>query len=186
MGASILPITLHQGHIYLLFGREKPTDQNPGWSDFGGGTDPGESFLDTACREGMEESVGFLGSARHIRTHLRKYGTYLVEHKSSRGTYRCHLFPITYDEMLPIYYNNSHKVIEQHLSQQVLTKHKIFEKVEIRWVNLNEIAQFRPKFRTFYRKVIDLLLQDITNIREFVKHNRLFKQSDLWFKQSDL
>jgi hypothetical protein len=39
MGASILPVTIYKGKLYFLFGKERAIDENPGWSDFGGGTD---------------------------------------------------------------------------------------------------------------------------------------------------
>ena len=44
---------------FLLFGKERNIDENPGWSDFGGGTDKGETFIQTASREGQEEMTGF-------------------------------------------------------------------------------------------------------------------------------
>ena len=67
MGASILPITLINNKICFLFGKERDIDENPGWSDFGGGTEKGETFLDTAIREGSEELTGFLGSPKKIK-----------------------------------------------------------------------------------------------------------------------
>ena len=62
MGASILPVTIYKGKLYFLFGKERPNDANPGWSDFGGGTDAKESYMQTAIREGGEELTGVLGS----------------------------------------------------------------------------------------------------------------------------
>ena len=50
MGASVLPVTVHNGKVLLLFGKERNIDSNPGWSDFGGGTDKGETFMETAAR----------------------------------------------------------------------------------------------------------------------------------------
>jgi len=67
MGGSILPVTIHNNKLYFLFGKERDIDENPGWSDFGGGTDKGESFLQTASREGSEELTGFLGNKDDIR-----------------------------------------------------------------------------------------------------------------------
>ena len=58
MGASILPVTIHKGKLYFLFGKERAIDENPGWSDFGGGTDNNETYLQTAVREGGEELTG--------------------------------------------------------------------------------------------------------------------------------
>ena len=84
--------------ICFLFGKERDIDENPGWSDFGGGTDKGETFLQTACREGGEELTGFLGDGSDIKKLLNKYGTYNIDYNSqSHVTYRCHIFPIEYD-----------------------------------------------------------------------------------------
>ena len=95
MGGSILPVTLHNNKIYFLFGKERDIDENPGWSDFGGGTDKGETLFQTAIREGGEELTGFLGSDNEIRKMLNKYGTYNIDYKSEGySTYRCHIFPM--------------------------------------------------------------------------------------------
>ena len=95
MGGSILPTTIHNGKIYFLFGKERDIDENPGWSDFGGGTDKGESLFETAIREGSEELTGFLGDKKEIKKLLKRYGTYNVDFKSSGyTTYRCHIFPM--------------------------------------------------------------------------------------------
>ena len=83
MGASILPITVHNGKILLLFGKERDIDENPGWSDFGGGTDKGETFLETAVREGGEEMTGFLGSSEDIKRLLKRFGTFKLDFKSN-------------------------------------------------------------------------------------------------------
>ena len=131
MGASILPITVHNGKILLLFGKERDIDENPGWSDFGGGTDKGETFLQTAVREGGEEMTGFLGSSNDIRSLLSRFGTYNIDYKSEHGygTYRCHVFPLDYDKYLPYYYNNNQRFLQKRLAPSIIRDTKIFEKI---------------------------------------------------------
>ena len=63
VGSSILPSCVHKGILYFLFGKENELDDTPGWADFGGGHEDGETHFDTALREGSEEINGFLGSA---------------------------------------------------------------------------------------------------------------------------
>ena len=130
MGASILPITVHNGKILLLFGKERDIDENPGWSDFGGGTDKGETFLETAVREGGEEMTGFLGSSEDIKRLLKRFGTFNLDFKSDNGygTYRCHIFPMDYDEYLPHYYNNNQRFLQKRLPTSIIRDTKIFEK----------------------------------------------------------
>jgi hypothetical protein len=67
MGAGILPATIYNGKLYFLFGKEgKHEDSAPGFSDFGGGTDNNESYMETAVREAGEELTGFLGDDRDV------------------------------------------------------------------------------------------------------------------------
>ena len=170
MGGSILPITLHKGKIYFLFGKERDIDENPGWSDFGGGTDKGDTFINTAIREGQEELTGFLGSTNDIKKMLNKYGTYNIDFKSEGyDTYRCHIFPMKYDELLPYYYNNNQQFLQQKLDPNIIKDSKIFEKTQIKWFSFDEIKKNRSKFRSFYRNVVDLILGNRLEIVKFVR-----------------
>ena len=78
MGAGILPTCIHNGNLYFLFGKENKYNDTPGWSDFGGGTDKNESYLDTAIREGTEELTGFLGLKKELADKLKK-GNYILD-----------------------------------------------------------------------------------------------------------
>ena len=107
MGAGILPTTIHNGKLYFLFGKENKYADTPGWSDFGGGTDNNESFLQTAIREGGEEMTGFLGSDSELEKMLKTRGTYNID---GERKYRMHIFSYDYNPSLPFYYNNNAKV----------------------------------------------------------------------------
>jgi len=169
MGGSILPVTIFNGKVYLLFGKERDIDENPGWSDFGGGTDKGETFIQTASREGMEEMTGFLGNAADVKKLLKKYGTFPIDYKSDGyTTYRAHLFPMEYDPSLPFYYNNNQRLLQKKLDPKVIRDTKIFEKTEIKWFPLDTLKKHRSEFRNFYRNIIDLIVKDKDIIRKFV------------------
>lgn len=171
MGASILPITVHNGKVLLLFGKERDIDENPGWSDFGGGTDKGETFLETAVREGGEEMTGFLGSSEDIKQLLKRFGTFNIDFKSDNGygTYRCHIFPMDYDEYLPHYYNNNQRFLQKRLPASIIRDTKIFEKTQIKWFDIDELAKRRSEFRSFYRNIIDLILENKTELEQFAR-----------------
>jgi hypothetical protein len=177
MGASILPITVHNGKILLLFGKERDIDENPGWSDFGGGTDKGESFLQTAVREGGEEMTGFLGSSDDIKRLLKRFGTFNLDFKSDNGygTYRCHIFPMEYDDYLPHYYNNNQRFLQKRLPASIIRDTKIFEKTQIKWFDINELAKCRGEFRSFYRNIIDLIIENKTELEKFARKCNLKK-----------
>ena len=170
MGGSILPVTIHNNQILFLFGKERDIDENPGWSDFGGGTDNGETFFQTAIREGGEELTGFLGNDAEIKRLMNKYGTYTIDYKSEGySTYRCHIFPMEYDEYLPYYYNNNQKFLQKRLDKKIIRDTKIFEKTEIRWWSFDEIKKRHKEFRSFYKNIIHLILGNKSGIEGFVK-----------------
>jgi 8-oxo-dGTP pyrophosphatase MutT (NUDIX family) len=170
MGGSILPATVRDNKVYLLFGKERDIDENPGWSDFGGGTEKGESFIQTACREGSEELTGFLGDANDVKSLLNKYGTVNIDYKSNGySTYRSHIFPMKYDDFLPYYYNNNQRFLQQRLDPKVIRDTKIFEKTQIRWFSFDEIKKNKKQFRSFYQNIVDSILADRTKIEKFIR-----------------
>jgi len=173
MGAGILPTTIHNGKLYFLFGKEgKYEDSAPGFSDFGGGTDNNESFLETAIREAGEEFTGFLGNDADIRKMLRKHGTYTIDHKSDgHQTYRMHIFPFQYNEWLPHYYNNNQRFLQKRLPPKVFKTTKIFEKAEIKWIPVNHLKKMRPQFRCYFQHIIDMMLNQQKSIRQFIEQS---------------
>jgi hypothetical protein len=174
MGGSILPATIYNGKIYFLFGKERDIDENPGWSDFGGGTDKGETFMQTAIREGGEELTGFLGSDADIKRLLHKYGTFAINYKSDGyDTYRCHIFPMVYDPLLPHYYNNNQRFLQKRLDAKIIRDTKIFEKTQIKWFSFDEMKTHRSGFRNFYRQIVDLILDDRTAIEKFIRQTNI-------------
>jgi hypothetical protein len=187
MGGSILPATLHNGKIYFLFGKERTIDENPGWSDFGGGTDKGETFIQTAIREGGEELTGFLGSDEDIKKMLNKYGTHNIDYKSKGySTYRCHIFPMNYDHLLPHYYNNNQRFLQKKLDPKIIRDTKIFEKTQIKWFSFDDMKKRRNEFRSFYKNIVDLIISDRSIIEKFVKTNLSNKKSSKQKNKSNI
>ena len=170
MGGSILPVTIHNNKICFLFGKERDIDENPGWSDFGGGTDKGETFLQTACREGGEELTGFLGDGSDIKKLLNKYGTYNIDYKAPtyKSAYRTHLFPMEYDPLLVFYYNNNQRFLQKRLDPEVIKKTKIFEKAEIKWVCVDDLNKMKGQFRFFFRDIVDMIYKQRESIKSFI------------------
>lgn len=170
MGAGILPVTVYKGKIYFLFGKENKYADTPGWSDFGGGTETKETFLNTAIREAGEEVTGFLGSAKDIKKMLTKYGTYNIENTSKgHGTYRMHIFPMEYNELLPLYYNNNQKFLQLRLDPNVIKNSTIFEKDEIRWFCIDDLKKMMPKFRHYFTVIADKILDNRADIEKFAR-----------------
>jgi 8-oxo-dGTP pyrophosphatase MutT (NUDIX family) len=177
MGGSILPVTIHNNKIYFLFGKERDIDENPGWSDFGGGTDKGETFIQTAVREGGEELTGFLGTDSDLKKMLQKYGTYNIDYKSQGySTYRCHIFPMDYDPMLPHYYNNNQVFLQKHLDAKIIKNTKIFEKTQIKWFSFDDIKRHHNEFRSFYKNIVQLIIDNKLAIEKFVRGKNTTKK----------
>jgi len=174
MGAGILPTTIHNNKLYFLFGKENQyEDSAPGFSDFGGGTDNSESFFETAIREAGEELTGFLGNDADIRKLLRKHGTYNIDYKTDgHKTYRMHIFPFKYDELLPFYYNNNQRFLQKRLDSKIIKSTKIFEKAEIRWICVDDLKRMRPQFRSYFQNIIDMILAQKEGIRAFINRGK--------------
>lgn len=170
MGAGILPTTIYKNKLYFLFGKEnKYEDTAPGFSDFGGGTDNKETYMETAIREGGEELTGFLGSDEDLKKMLERNGTYNIDNKTPHGSiYRIHIFPMTYDPLLPFYYNNNQRFLQKRLEPEVIKKTKIFEKEEIRWVCVDEIKKMKHQFRFFFKPLVDRLYNEREDIKKFI------------------
>ena len=173
MGAGILPTTIYQGELMFLFGKENQyEDSAPGFSDFGGGTDNHETYLQTAIREGGEELTGFLGSDADLKKALKKHGTYHIDHKSSNNShkmYRMHIFPMVYDPLLPFYYNNNQRFLQKRLDPNIIQSTKIFEKAEIRWISVDDLPKMREQFRHYFRNIVDKMYEQRNEIRSFIE-----------------
>jgi hypothetical protein len=170
MGASILPVTIHKGKLYFLFGKERPNDDNPGWSDFGGGTDNKETYIQTAIREGGEELTGFLGNDADIKHLLTRFGTFDIDYKSTGfSVFRVHIFPMEYDDKLPHYYNNNQRFLQKRLNPKIIRDTKIFEKTQIKWICVDDIPKMKKEFRSFYQNIIDLILARKSEINTFIR-----------------
>ena len=179
MGAGILPTTIHNGKLFFLFGKENRfEDSAPGFSDFGGGTDDNETYMQTAVREAGEELTGFLGSDKDVKQMLKKNGTYNIDYKTGgHHNYRMHIFPFEYDESLVHYYNNNARFLQKRLDPEVIKKTKIFEKVEIRWICVDDIMKMRPQFRSYFQNIVDLIVKEKDAIKKFIGSARLKKRT---------
>jgi len=175
VAGSILPVAIHKGQLYFLFGKENPLENSAkGFSDFGGGVEAGESPYQTAMREGAEELTGFLGNADELEDLIKKNGGCmpLVCGEGARE-YNIHLFRYDYDPHLPEYYNRNHRFLWDKMDNDLLNQSKLFEKIEIAWMTPSEMRRRRSEFRPFYQAMVDRILGEIPNIRDFLtKINR--------------
>ena len=168
VGASILPACFYDGKLYFLFGKENSLADTPGWSDFGGGVDKGESIFQAAMREGSEELTGVLGDGKMISSLIRKNGGIF---KMQKETYHIHLFHLPYPEYknMPKFYNNSHYFLWNRMNKKMLNDTKLFEKIEIQWFTIEDMKKKRDEFRNFYKEIVDMIIEKETEIRGFLE-----------------
>jgi 8-oxo-dGTP pyrophosphatase MutT (NUDIX family) len=169
VAGSILPVSKYKGKLYFLFGKENSMeDSAKGFSDFGGGTDKGETPFEAAMREGGEELTGFLGDSTKIRKLVKKTGFYKLQKPHNAPTYHVHIVPIPYDENLPTYYNNNHQFLWNRMDKRILNDSKLFEKIEIQWFDKTAMKKRRNEFRGFYQEIVDQILVEYPKIATFV------------------
>ena len=172
MGAGFLPTTICNGQLYFLFGKENIYATTPGYADFGGGTDNNESFMETAIREFTEETTGFFGNKTQLKEYVKKKGTFIInyEPKSKRyNTYRTYILPIQYNPYIVEFYNNNHSFLKEKLPKQLYRHAKYLEKSELRWFSLNDIKKNNTMFRSYYKDILKLIIQDSSQIKQFVQ-----------------
>jgi hypothetical protein len=167
-GAGILPVAIHKKKLYFLFGRENKYNDTPGWSDFGGGVESGETILETNLREIEEESCGFISKEEIIESiHLNGSISYTMF--SNGKKYVTTIVKIPYDEKLPIYFNKCRSTIEKHVSPKIIKTNVIFEKDKLKWFTLEEMYNDVHIFRHFYQSMIQKLIQNYKEIERFAK-----------------
>ena len=173
MGGGALPVAYNKKNkkVYLLFGKENEylNKDSPGWSDFGGGEKPGESALDTALREGCEELNGFFGCEGDIKRLVKDNLVTSLNHER----YTTFLFEIDYDENLPVYFNNNYKFLKSHVNN--LVRHStngLFEKSDIKWMTFDDLRKERGAFRSYYRNVVDVILENEDDIASKLSQNK--------------
>jgi 8-oxo-dGTP pyrophosphatase MutT (NUDIX family) len=179
-GSSILPVSIHKGKLFFLFGKENELEQTAkGFSDFGGGIENGETIYDTAMREGAEELTGFLGNTNEIRKYIKTHGgVYPINFKNQ---YYTHIFVMDYDPNLPKYYNQNHRFLWEKMEPKELQKTKLFEKIEIKWFSIHDMKMKIKEFRPFYQEIVKQILKEIPQIKKFIlQRNKKTKKHVRW------
>ena len=151
--------------MFFLFGKEVDNDSSPGFSDFGGGVEPGEDIYKAGLREMAEETTGFLGNAQDIEKLVKKNGgVFPLKHNK----YHIHIFRLDHDPKLVEYYNNNHKFVYDHMDHKYLRDTKIFEKIEIQWMSVEDMQNRRHEFRSFYQEIVDKIIANLPKIQQFI------------------
>lgn len=145
MGGGILPVSINNGNLYFLLGKEHNSKE---WSDFGGSKEKGETSFITALREGTEELSGFLGSQEQLEKHVKE--NMVAKFECPNKTYTSFVFLINYDPNLPKYFNNNFRFMKKMAPDVVKSKNGLFEKSEIKWVRQDRLNKSGLRYRQFF------------------------------------
>jgi hypothetical protein len=61
------------------------------------------------------------------------------------------------------------------MDKKMLSKTRLFEKIEIQWFSIDDIENKRNQFRHFYRDITDMLVSKKDEIREFMEKRTTMK-----------
>tara|TARA_R110002072_G_scaffold5197_6_gene34438 strand:- start:6637 stop:7194 length:558 start_codon:yes stop_codon:yes gene_type:complete len=168
MGAGILPVTMSNGILLFLMGKER---SNNLWCDFGGSTESGEQPIQTAIREGGEELNGILELDNKLYNKVAESMISPVEFNK----YTSFLFNLDYDNNLINTFENSNNFAESYLNELIDKRHNgLFEKSEIKWFTINELKRNINKFRPHYIPIVNTIIYHESTIKSSVMcYNRM-------------
>ena len=156
MGAGILPLASYKGKLYFLFSREtkdKSYKDSGLWSDFGGSSEKGEGFFDTAVRECWEESMGIMGTKKDIKRILNKFTDSTVEING----YKTYIVIMKYNKDIIKKFDDHYKKALK-TNKNNIGKNGLYEKDMIQWFTIDSLKKnindFRPWYRAAIRKLI--------------------------------
>ena len=149
LGAGLIPVSKLHNKLYFLLGRDIAYNK---WSDFGGKSERGESILQTAAREGYEETNGFLGTQQQIKKNIVKSDLPVFKTDDNRHT--CYLMNIKYNKELPIYMTNNYYFIKDNIPDVIDNNHNgLYEKDIIDWFTIDELNNF-SEFRSYFTDIV--------------------------------
>ena len=92
--------------------------------------------------------------------------------------YTTFLFEIDYDENLPVYFNNNYKFLKSHVNNLVRhTTNGLFEKSNIKWMTFDDLRKERGAFRSYYRNVVDVILENEDDIASKLQNKKQRKRA---------
>ena len=159
--AGILPfskvIKNNKQLVYFLFSRETLDQKSPirgKWSDFGGSKENNETKLQTAAREGFEESYGVFGSPAILKQKIQKSNITFTS-----GSYKTHLIEVPYDPNLPKHLENFYRFMK-HEKKELINQDGLFEKDKFKWIEINDLDNHFPIFRPWYKDIVKKIIKN--------------------------
>lgn len=169
--AGILIYTIHPNtkDIMFLLGKERIEDQWPDsgkWASFGGNSNPGETVEQTAVREFVEETMGFVlsqeAATKSISTSLKI---------NCRNNNMQYVIKVPWDTDLPRRYNTHIKLVGKGVFK---SNNGLYEKTELKWFSLTKINANKNLFRNIFLRYLGSVVKAIRSSEnaEIVTKNR--------------
>ena len=180
MGAGILPVSICKGTIFFLMGSERIINKENNvrnkklWCDFGGSQINSETDLDIAIREGYEELNGILGNEKVLKDKIINK----MINKFHWNRYTTYLFEIEKDDFLIDHFSNINSFAEKYFESDIYIDNGLFEKTEIKWFTIQELEKEKKNFRSFYRNIIELLINDYNIIKKDIEEKNYYSEID--------
>jgi hypothetical protein len=150
---GILPLSKYKNTLYVLCGQEQFVN---GWEGsgkfcgFGGHKEGNESNRRCAARECYEESMGFIGTEKHLFKQLASNNKNLLGIEKE-ANYVCYYLMIPYDGKLPHIYNNVYKYL-MGTGCTLTKKDGMFEKPTMKWFKATDLVKYHNNPTTYTKK----------------------------------
>lgn len=151
-GAGVLPYCIINNETYFLLSKEGYGRAKNTWCDFGGSKDKGETPLQTAAREGWEESRDLLGNRKKLEKRLATASSIHFQ------SYQLYFLKI----------ENPQKITNEKFRKKKYRQFCRIEKTQIAWVRADEVFQAaynenrfsKGDLREFFARIIRNTLND--------------------------
>ena len=157
-GAGVLPYCVKNNEVYFLLSKEGYGRDWNTWCDFGGAGEKGEPFIETAAREGWEESRDILGDKETIK---RK-----ISSTTPIGSKNYKMFFMKIEDPSTI--------TNKDFTKRKFSQHCRMEKTKIAWVKADNVFKavqngngihidgifFKDKLRGYFAKTIHNALKN--------------------------
>ncbi|NGX47889.1 MAG: hypothetical protein K1000chlam3_01274 [Chlamydiae bacterium] len=157
-GGGVLPYCVQNNEVYFLLSKEGYGRAKNTWCDFGGGKNKEETVIQTAAREGWEESRDILDDKETIQGKISL--------ASSIGLKKYKMFFMKIE--------NPSTITNKEFTKRKFSKHCRMEKTKIAWVKADDVFKavqngnriqidgifFKDKLRGFFAKTIHDALQN--------------------------
>ena len=141
-GGGIIPITIKNGEILVMLGRESEDVRSDGagkWSDFGGVAEKRETYKECAVREGFEETMGMFGS----QDTLSKLIDTKLACELKKNKYKSFAIHVNYKKNLPEDFSMIYNCAMEEEPHLIYENNGFFEKDKVQWFKLERLKDHK-------------------------------------------